>query len=574
MFKEYSRLQLAIIMLLFFSLFVQAIIGVLHNSAAWDELCFVGAGKAIFSTGYMRYMLLADHPPLSYYLNSIPLMPLKFDEKIWQSNSCWQIGHDVLFKSSYDSNKILFISRFPFIILSIILAIYILKWSTELFGAKSGIMALFLYSFNPSIIAYSGLATADFTVAAMIFIAAYYFHNLIKNPSIKNLVLAGIFFGLAMLTKLTAVILLPLFLIIGIMAVYSSKIGLKLKNLIKNLLVIFLITFVLVMIFHKFQFGTLKDSLPPGYYSDKAREEIGKAPYFSDSLLYFYDNVPIPAPIYVGMVGNIFYLSLQEKEGFVFGKITHDVVWYFSLLAFILKTHLSLLLMLFLVFILRRKLPKKDILTNLTLILPIIFILLIFSNTSKLAGINHLLGIYPFLFVLTSNLINIRIERKNIFNAAAFVLLFSYLISALFTAPYYLSYVSVIGGGPSKAYKIIVGSNLDQGQDLLELKEYMAKNRIDKIKLSYWGSVDPKDYGINYEYLPSPYFQPWQNNYTHIVLNTKNIYEDCSERKGLIAISITNLQNVHLLNKTCYNWLKSYEPVHRIGYSIFVYDIK
>ena len=146
-----------------------------------------------------------------------------------------------------------------------------------------------------------------------------------------------------------------------------------------------------------------------------------------------------------------------------------------------------------------------------------------------------------------------------------------YAFSTLMTSPYYLAYINEIVGGPNNGYKFTVGSNIDHGQDLLGLKRYMEKNNIKRIKLSYWGSIDPKNYGISYEYMPSPYFQAWEADYARY-LETR--YENCSARKGIMAISITNLQNVHLINKTCYNWLKKYEPIEKIGYSIFVYNIE
>lgn len=567
--KKYSKLQLAAIVLLLLSLTAQALTGMFHSSVVWDEPAFIGQGKAIFSTGYMSFMILADHPPLSYYISSIPLIPLKFDEKIWDKKELFKIGYDVLFNSGYNYKKILILSRFPFLILSVISALYVLKWAAEAYGPKSGIFALFLYSFNPSIISYSGLATADFTVAAMIFIATYYFWKYLNEQSVKNILLTAIFFGLAQLSKITAFVLVPLFAIIGFVAVRNNK-KIKLNKILKHFAVMILIAFFLMWAFHKFQFGTMSNNLPQIYYADKARQELGKIPVIPNQLLFVYDKVPLPMPIYFGMVGNVVYLSSQEKENFVFGEITNKSIWYMGLLSFLLKTPIPLLIMLAIIFIFFKKL-KLDKLTSLTLIIPIVLIFITFSANNKLSGIRHLLAIYPFIFVLAGSITNIRMKRRN---AIVYSLSLLYLLSALLVAPYYLSYMNILAGGPANAYKIMVGANIDQGQELLGLKDFMQKNNIGKIKLSYWGSVDPKNYGINYEYLPSPYFQPWQNNYTHIVQPNTRVQEDCSERKGWIAISVTNLQNVHLANKECYDWLKKYEPVKRIGYSIFVYDVK
>ncbi|GEM_PF-2275319 len=568
--NKYTKSQIIIVIILLVFLSAQTIIGIFYNSVTWDELCFVGSGKAVLSTGNTRYTLLIDHPPLSYYLNSIFLLPLKFDKEISQNDWCYKTGHEVLFGSGYNPKFILFLSRLPFAILSIIFGLFVMKWAAELYGKSSGILALFLYSFNPSIIAYSGIATADFITAMMIFMAVYYFWKLIKSHSKKNLFLAGIFFGLAQLSKLTAIILIPIYLIIGVMAVIKKEKGLSIKGMIKNLSVIFLIAFILIWAFHLFQFGTLKDSLPLGYYSQKTREEISKAPFLSEYLIYIYDNVPMPMPIYIGMVGHIFYLSSHNKFSFIFGQIIDKPSWSMSFLTFLLKAPLALLILIAVLLISYRKLPKKGLTTNLCMILPIFFTFALFIHNSKFSGVRHLLTVYPFIFILSSNLISLRIIHKRAITCAFAVL---YLVPSFLIAPHYLSYMNIFAGGPENAYNLVVGANIDQGQGLLELKGFMEKNNIDKINFSYWGSVDPKDYGIRYDYMPSPYFQPWQNDYKFIT--GKNIInEDCSERKGWAAISVTNLQNVHLENKSCYTWLSKHEPVKRIGYSIFVYYIK
>ena len=416
LFKKYSKPQIFIILALITSLIVQGIIGINQSSVTYDETCFIGHGKAIFDTGYMRYMLLMDHPPLSYYINSIFLLPLKFDKSIWfppetGGIECFDIGSKVLFHSGYDFKKILFVSRLPFIFLSVILAFYVLSWATQLYGKKSGIIALLFYSFNPTIIAYSGLAVSDFVLAMMIFIATYYFWKLMKEPCTKNLVLTGIFFGLAQLSKTTAILLIPLYIIIGFTAVYKKENNIKTKTLIKYFFVILIIAFFLILIFHKFQFGTFNDILPPSHYSEKARSELSKLP-FSETLLFIYDKVPFPTPVFIGTIGTIFYLSLQQGSGYVFGNITEGVVWYFPIVSFLLKTSLPLLIILLMLLIFHKKLQKKDIVTYLSLIAPLLLIFIIFSNTDKMAGIKHIFTIYPFIFVLASNIINIKIRRK------------------------------------------------------------------------------------------------------------------------------------------------------------------
>jgi hypothetical protein len=134
-----------------------------------------------------------------------------------------------------------------------------------------------------------------------------------------------------------------------------------------------------------------------------------------------------------------------------------------------------------------------------------------------------------------------------------------------------LAYFNELAGGPDNGYKYLVDSNLDWGQDLAGLKKYMDKNSIKSVKLSYFGSADARYYDIKYEYLPSIGLEPdnpgepwwYEDGYT----------EDCGPVQGLIAVSATNLQGVLFENRECFKWLEDYEPVAKIGYSIFIYDV-
>jgi hypothetical protein len=94
------------------------------------------------------------------------------------------------------------------------------------------------------------------------------------------------------------------------------------------------------------------------------------------------------------------------------------------------------------------------------------------------------------------------------------------------------------------------------------MKKFMEKNRVDKISLSYFGADSPQRYGINYDWLPS-----------HYLLNPEpdKPYEINPDQ--LVAVSVTNLLGVYLDNREYYKGLLQHEPVAKIGYSIFVYDL-
>ena len=130
-----------------------------------------------------------------------------------------------------------------------------------------------------------------------------------------------------------------------------------------------------------------------------------------------------------------------------------------------------------------------------------------------------------------------------------YVLAILYISASVFIWPSPIAYFNEIVGGPDNGYNYLVDSNLDWGQDLKGLKTYMEENEIEKIKLSYFGRDLPERYKIEYENL------------------------DCNYTKGIMAVSASHIQGIGLENKECYSWLKNYEPIEKIGYSIFIYNI-
>ena len=100
---------------------------------------------------------------------------------------------------------------------------------------------------------------------------------------------------------------------------------------------------------------------------------------------------------------------------------------------------------------------------------------------------------------------------------------------------------------------MFAGSDYDLGQDLKGLGQYLRDYEGPPVKLIYFGSGIPEYYGIRAFPLQEP--------------------EGCRPTHGLIAISVTRLQGIYEQNHSCYEWLTTYEPISRIGGTIFVYAI-
>src|SRR3989344_6813973 len=127
LFKNYSKWQKFLIIFFLIMIFLQNVLSTYNKSIIYDEKRYIGVGKYLIHTGNYKYKALDHNPPLSYYLNSIFLLPLKFPEKAYQSDDWYVNGSEMIFHSGYSPLLITFLARLPFILLSLIFSLIVLK---------------------------------------------------------------------------------------------------------------------------------------------------------------------------------------------------------------------------------------------------------------------------------------------------------------------------------------------------------------------------------------------------------------------------------------------------------------
>lgn len=81
-------------------------------------------------------------------------------------------------------------------------------------------------------------------------------------------------------------------------------------------------------------------------------------------------------------------------------------------------------------------------------------------------------------------------------------------VSSLAVYPWFLSYTSEWGPGQDRAWRIFADSNIDWGQGLYALRDFMRENDVPRVYLSYFGSAYPDAYDIRYVPLPSYFTLP------------------------------------------------------------------
>ncbi len=192
-----------------------------NDSATMDELAHIPSGYSYLTQ--RDYRLNPEHPPLIKDLAALPLLYLDLnfptDAKAWKNdiNGQWEMGSIFLYQSGNNADQILHFSRFPIMLLALLFGWLLFKWVRGLYGDKVGLLTLFFYSFSPTFLAHSRYVTTDLGAAFGFFIGIAAFVNFLSRQNRRNLLIAGVSFGLAQLLKFSLFLLAPLYVIFGIL---------------------------------------------------------------------------------------------------------------------------------------------------------------------------------------------------------------------------------------------------------------------------------------------------------------------------------------------------------------------
>jgi len=533
--------------------FILSISNIIDHSYMVHESFYLFSGYTYLKEGNSFNI---NSPLLFGIVGAIPLLFMDIDyPPIEEIDHPWDFGrNEWLFYGNNDPDQILFWARLPFIFLGILFGIYVFKWAKELYGFKRGLFSLFLYIFFPFILAFTSFVITDLLVSGFMFISLYYFWKLIKTNKQKNLIFSGIFYGLAISSKVTATILLP-FLLIYLLLYQKSW-----KKSISNFVLFCLIAIAIFSFIHINEIHPVYTYDDPFYSSSKEFRSPEKLEnlinsktqntFLSGIIKFALTKIPVPGPHSIQA-----YLAWTVQKGhqprFLMGSYNDTILLYFAIFLFNLPIAFIIFLIWAIIqFFKNRKKQEYFLILSAGYFLFIIFFILTFSRVLR----------YILLPLLLSFVFVGRIYKKKFI---IFVLLAWYIISTLFIAPYYISYFNEFVG-PENGYKYL--GDQDQGQDLKRLSIYLKENNITNVKLDYVGFTTigywEEKYGINYE-----------------ILNcTKSSGSLISP--GYTALSVKAIQGSFWTKKpwayrnlNCYKWAYEIEPIAKIGYTIFLYNI-
>jgi len=187
-----------------------------RKSATYDEY-LVGIGTRLSAPEAIF------HPPLSSVVHSLPfLLWWEIPEAIWDEPHGQVRGQQIVALRSDD--WMLNAARLSLLPMGIGLGWVVFAWARRLYGSWGGILAMTLYSFDPGVIAHARLITPDLTLSLFSVLTAWRLWRLAAEPGARNRLLAGLCAGGMLLSKYTALLLLPILLVTDVTAQHVESV--------------------------------------------------------------------------------------------------------------------------------------------------------------------------------------------------------------------------------------------------------------------------------------------------------------------------------------------------------------
>lgn len=645
--KQHARWFIAGILIAFFAV---SLMLAKDDAVTMDERAHIPA-----SWSYVKYLDMRvnpEHPPLLKDLAGLsmffanPNFAFPYRSELWQNGDTnvnpanhpegsakswglaqWEFGVRFLFGSGNNPDAIAFAARLPIILVGILLCFMVYLWTRELAGASAGFFALLLIAADPNMLGHSHYVTTDVGIAAFIFISAYFFVRFLKNPSGANILLAGIFLGIAELTKFSAVILFPLFGLIALLYALTKpnettpndpniSRSNSLQKLFEYLLKyagIVAVSFVTIWALYLVNVWNM-----PG----EVTAEIARAVFPNDKLVgrvaestvVALSGIPALKPLAHYFLG-VFMVFARVAGGntyYFFGTVTNQATSLYFPAVFLLKETLPfLVILLFGILYGARRIVKVALLqkekgltcwnifarsfqSHIAQYVMMSFVVLyaylsIAGNLN--IGFRHLFPILPFLVVLGTKALFDYWKRHrgnhSTWTTVRLVVIFLALwivLIPILTYPFYLSYFNTAAGGHENGYRYVTDSNYDWGQDAKRLERWVAdynacvntnQEGSDSCRTLTNGKTFPTDMPI--DTIRVDYFGGSDPAY-YLESKFKEWHSDNAKEPGWYAISAgfyqESIYKPHGPKDGSYTWLPADQMVGRAGDSIFIFYVR
>jgi 4-amino-4-deoxy-L-arabinose transferase-like glycosyltransferase len=413
--------------------------GVWRQDPTNDERHYFGVGRDILRTHEWVGYAARLHPPLSYFVSSLPLL--------------WLGG------SSPDDAFALFLCRMTsLLVFGVPLLVLVFQWARELYGPAAGLVALGLMAFSPTLLAHAPLITPDVPLTTTGVLALYLFHR--SGHGTGRAWTWGLALGLSLLTKTSAWLFAAAILIDGALVAWRRRNRASLVRLAAGMV----LAYLTLNLGYGFK----------GVLDTKGKAElIARVPDLPLARLAAHAVSPFfPLP-YLRATATQLDVAWNGWPAYLMGQLSKTGWWSYFLVALAVKETIPFLLLVAASLI---AFPWKRVgRDGLLLLLPPLLFFVFFSLGRVQIGIRYVLPAFPFLAIFASSLTRLSLRHSR---ALIGILLAAHAVAAVLACPDFIAYFNELAGGPRSGYRWLADSNLDWGQNRTRLLTYARERGI------------------------------------------------------------------------------------------------
>lgn len=545
---------------------VAAVVGLLEVRSAlgetqtWDEGIHISAGYTYLSLGDFSWNM--EHPPLVKLVSALPLswlhlnLPGPADDG--KRRDQVQYGVEFLYRNRAHADTILIAARSANILLTLLFIGALAWWTRRRFGPAAAFLAVVLCAFDPNLIAHGRYVTTDFPVTVFYFFACVLWVEYLERGTFRSLMPAAILFTVAMVTKFSAILLIPTFLLLYAVRWVQKPEEFPIRRLaVAGGTVLVTLVVGVITIYWPETVRCFTTRVPR--LADVANREnlVGEVLWRLGRTLH------LPAHRFLVGLNAVAEHNAGGHTSYLMGLRSDTGWWYYFPVVFAVKSTLAGLLAAAIVLaagmlaVVRRtaRVSFRDLpILAIGLAFPPVFYFAVSMTSGINIGMRHILPVYPFLYVGVAALLGTMGFRLQTGFALCLGLL--QIVECASITPDYLAFFNALAGGPGNGPLYLADSNIDWGQDVKKLVHWLDAHGTRRARVFYFGNAQLRYYGVDEVGFPGARDQKgWNEIDDYCVANITPLLGNYVPLEDLAQLRLR-------------------EPIAKIGWSMYVYDLR
>ncbi|KAA0253265.1 MAG: phospholipid carrier-dependent glycosyltransferase [Acidobacteria bacterium] len=464
------------------------------DSPIMDETYHLFAGAEYLENG--TFWTNLEHPPLVKLLAAAALHPLGAippgagrTRDVSPHNSFL----DWLYHNRARADALVAAGRRPFPFLLAALVVVVWAAARRLHGPGAGLLAASLVALDPSFVGHAGVIHTDVAASLTMTATVVLVLLAVERPSLARWLAAGAGLGLALASKFTAVLLVPLFLLSPLLGAPGPRARGQTRDAFLRAATGLLLSIAVLAGFYAYCLRAMPVERAAGraaaFLAERGADGATAARLSSLSRIS-----PALGHYAAGLAGVVLFSEHGRGANYLMGRVSEEGSPLYFPVAFLVKSTPAFLALVLALLVLGR----RELLTprSLAFLVPAAVVFLAAVRSSFNIGHRHILPVYPLLAVVGAGVLARRLSPRA-FAAAAGLLAASAAFSLQASHPLEIAYFNRLSGGPERGARWLSDSNLDWGQDL--------KRLASELKRRGWESTTTV---VAYSGLATDYFLP------------------------------------------------------------------